>query len=89
MFLRQFKDGLFENWQPSAFGGGHAIDTSNRYFTSRCRDLQAESIPIYKDIDPHGILLELSGDDLVHCAENQVLYYEALGSGEEQNERLV
>lgn len=89
MFSRLFKEGLFENWQPSAFGGTQAIDMSNRYFTSRRRDPQAVSIPIHKEIDPHGILLELAGDDLVHCAENEVLYYEVLGSGGEQNERLV
>ena len=89
MFSRQFKEGLFENWQPSAFAGRHAIDVSNRYFTSCRRDSEAVSIPIHKEIDPHGILLELARDDLIHCAENQVLYYEVLGSGEEMNERLV
>jgi hypothetical protein len=89
MFSRQFKEGLFENWQPSVFAGGHAIDVSNHYFTSRRRDSGAVSIPIHKEIDPHGILLELASDDLIHCAENQVLYYEVLGSGEEKTERLV
>ena len=88
MFSCQFKEGLFENWQPSTFGGGDAIDISNRYFTSRRLDSQALSIPIHKEIDPHGILLELAGDDLIHCVENQVLYYEVLGSGEE-NKKLV
>jgi hypothetical protein len=87
IFSRQFKEGLWETWQPSAFGGGRAIDMSNRYFTSRRRDTQAASIPFHKDVDPEGILSEIAGADLIHCEENRVLYYEFFASEGEQNER--
>ena len=87
IFSCQFKEGLWETWQPSAFGGSWAIDMSNRYFTSRQHDTQAVSIPFHKDVDPEGILLEIIGADLIHCEENLVLYYEFFASDREQNER--
>jgi hypothetical protein len=87
IFLHQFNDGLWENWQPSAFGSGHAIDISNRYFTSRRRDTQATSIPFHKHVDPEGILLQIAGAELIHCEENWVLYYEFFAAEAEQKER--
>jgi hypothetical protein len=69
------------------FGGGQAIDMSNRYFTLRHHDTQAVTVPFYKDVDPEGILLEIAGVDLTYCQENQLLYYEFFASEGEQNER--
>lgn len=87
VFSRQFKEGLWENWRPSIFGSGQALDLSNRYFTSRRVDTQATSVPFRKDVDPEGILSQIAGVELIHCEENRVLYYEFLAPEGEQHER--
>jgi hypothetical protein len=87
MFSRQFKDGVLETWQPSAFGPAQAIDMSNHYFSSRRQNTQVSSIPFHEHVDPNGYLSELAGADLVHCDENQVQYYELLPPEGETDER--
>ena len=84
VFSRRFKEGLLENWRPSVFGSGHALDVSNRYFTSHRLDTQAISVPFHKDVDPEGILSQIAGAELIHCEENRVLYYEFFAPEGEQ-----
>lgn len=76
MFGRAFKEGLLEKWQAANFGTYTAFDTSNRYFSSRRYNSSATPIAFPESVDPKGILASLAGDELVHCEENQVHYYE-------------
>jgi hypothetical protein len=71
-FSWEFKEGLLKTWQPSVFGGSHALDASNRYFTLRCQNPHVVNIPFNEHVDPDRILSELTGSDLVHCKENRV-----------------
>src|SRR5882757_5424354 len=76
MFDRALKDGAIEGWQPDTFEAYQAFNTSNRYFSSRRFNGSATPIAFPNMVDPDGILASLAGNDLVHCEENQVNYYE-------------
>jgi hypothetical protein len=60
-FSCQFREGLLETWQPSAFGEGQALDTSNPHVAN---------IPFEEHVDPNWFLSDLTGADLIHCEEN-------------------
>lgn len=69
--------GIMEEWGPSLFQGHVSIDVGNRYFTPRKFALQDQQIAFNTNIDPHNILSNAMGDQLVHVEENCVEYYEA------------
>lgn len=76
LFGRALRDGMLEKWQPPRFGSHVAFDSSNRYFSSRRLNSSAVPVSFPELVDPKGILAALAGDDLIHCEENQVYYYE-------------
>lgn len=76
MFGRALKDGQLEKWQATNFRTHTALDTSNWYFSSHRYNSSATPIPFPELVDPKGILAGLAGDELVHCEENQVQYFE-------------
>ncbi|KAF8166063.1 hypothetical protein K438DRAFT_1617181, partial [Mycena galopus ATCC 62051] len=55
--------------------GEPSINASNRYFTSKKEDPEAEAIPFKDGVDPIGALRRVTNDDLVHTADNIVGYY--------------
>ena len=75
-FSRQFKEGLLEGWKLSVFGESQALDTSNRYFSSRRKNPHVANIPFEEYVDPDRILSDLTGTELIHCEENKVRYFE-------------
>ena len=77
MFRRTAVDGTLEEWIPSVFQNHLSIDIGNRYFTPRQYALQDQPIAFSPSVDPHNILSEAMGDQLVHVEENHVEYYEA------------
>lgn len=77
MFRRTVVMGTMEEWVPSVFKEHVSIDVGNRYFTPRKYALQDQQIAFSANIDPHNILSEAMGDELVHVEENHVEYYEA------------
>lgn len=58
------------------FGEGQALDTSNRYFSSRRKNPHVANIPFEEHVDPNRFLSDLTGADLIHCEENKVRYFE-------------
>lgn len=87
MFDRALKDGAIEGWQPDTFRTYHAFNTSNRYFSSRRLNGCATPVAFPDMVDPNGILASLAGNDLIHCEENQVHYYEITELNENGNLR--
>jgi len=77
MFRRTAVDRTMEEWTPSVFQKHLSIDVGNRYFTPRQYALQDQQIAFSASVDPHNILSEAMGDQLVHVEENHVEYYEA------------
>ena len=77
IFRRTVVSGTLEEWAPSLFQEHISIDIGNRYFTPRKYALQDQQIAFSANIDPHNILSEAMGDQLVHVEENHVEYYEA------------
>lgn len=60
----------------STFKGFNTVDMGNRYFTARLDTRADDIIDIGADVDPLGILQKAAGTELVHCEDNQVLYFE-------------
>lgn len=80
---------MLEKWKPPSFGAHTAFDTSNRYFSSRRLNGSATPVAFPEMVDPDGILAGLAGDDLIHCEENQVDYYEITEFDSDGKMRLV
>ncbi|KAK7040137.1 hypothetical protein VNI00_009943 [Paramarasmius palmivorus] len=57
-------------------GDYHAIEISNRYFTSRRFAGNETHVPFSTDIDPKGHLEQMKTDNFIHSTENDVAYYE-------------
>lgn len=77
LFRQTVVKGTMEEWAPSLFQNHVSIDVGNRYFTPRKYALQDQQIEFGASVDPHNILSEAMGDQLVHVEENHVEYYEA------------
>ena len=77
MFRQTVVNVTMEEWVPSIFQKHVSIDVGNRYFTPRKYALQDQQIEFGANVDPHNILSEAMGDQLVHVEENHVEYYEA------------
>lgn len=78
LFDRALRDSVLDKWQPPSFGSHAAFDTYNQYFLSCCQNGSAVPVAFPEMVDPKGILVGLAGDNLIHCNENQVHYYEII-----------
>lgn len=76
LFKRSLGDQLLDSSVFSAFKDFNTVDMGNRYFTSRSEAANDDIVKMESDVDPLGILQKAAGGDLVHCEDNQVLYFE-------------
>ncbi len=58
----------------------------NRYFRRISADEGDVAIPFFKEVDPKGILADMTHPDLVHTEENMVQYFRS-SIGEEGKRR--
>ncbi|KAJ7983065.1 hypothetical protein DFH06DRAFT_1318524 [Mycena polygramma] len=73
LFSRYFVGTPMMKW--SSPGGPGTIPATNRYFVWKEDDPEAIAVPFQPSTDPMGVLERLSGNQLVHTADNEVLYF--------------
>jgi len=76
IFKRAIGPQLQDDVGTSQDDGYAAIDTSNRYFTTRTAGNQEGECLITDDMDPKGYLRKAAGTTYVHTEENKVYYFE-------------
>ncbi|SJL08154.1 uncharacterized protein ARMOST_11517 [Armillaria ostoyae] len=72
---REFKEGTLELWAPGNFQGVDSLECTNRYFRRLRADERDTGIPFPKEVDPKGILTDMTRPDLAHTEENEVQYF--------------
>jgi len=75
-FSRHMPEDSLLPWMPTDFHQQNGIDISNRYFQTRHSADPQTIIPLPINVDPHGVLQQLQGSDLVYTMDNNVEYYE-------------
>jgi hypothetical protein len=83
IFSRQVGDQNMEPWKVGTWQDWQTIYLSNRYFSSCKNHRNLQSVPFHHFVDPDGTLATISNsrNDLVHCADNVVEYYEMSDDG--------
>lgn len=69
-------------WMPTDFHQQNGIDVSNRYFQLQHSANPQTIMPLPINVDPHGVLQQLQGSDLVYTMDNNVEYYERIKNAE-------
>jgi len=76
MFARQVAGNQLQKWTPSAFRSYRTVGIWNRYFSQPREAMAMPTIPFLPALDPHGILASSNKGNLLHTADNQVLYFQ-------------
>ena len=76
VFSRHLPKGSLEEWRLTLFRDHPSIMITNRYFTEKRLCAGMASIRFHQDVDPKGILENMTGDKLIHTQENHVDYYQ-------------
>ena len=75
IFQRQFPEGDVEAWTNAMHAEHLALDMSNRYFMPKRDARNMLHIPFPIEVDPRGILEDMTGTIYVHGEDNEVRYY--------------
>jgi hypothetical protein len=75
MLGRHVPEGRLQPLSIDDFETSNCFNIATRYFSSRHDDPHGASVPFTRNIDPQGILRNMTTDQYFHGEENEVQYY--------------
>ncbi|KIJ60983.1 hypothetical protein HYDPIDRAFT_97566, partial [Hydnomerulius pinastri MD-312] len=73
---RNHPENTVEPWIPRNYRGTCALESSNKYFTTRQHDRGRPPVTFLPGVDPKGKLAQLAGNEYIHLQENLVSFAE-------------
>jgi hypothetical protein len=86
---RNVPSNKLEDFQPNTYGLHTRLVISNRYFSSRNNSELSSIVAFNPTTDPYKILSNLRHNNLVHTTDNEVLFYNSVGSSHTSRPKRV